>query len=111
MRTLLAAFAISIACGPAFAQAPADAMYARPGTLIQLDRKRMVAQFAPGAVSLFAQEKPSVESRRAAQNALFSEFRETRLKAESDTRHFGRRLPVQRQARRTRRFLRFHALY
>lgn len=41
MRGLLAALTISIACGSALAQAPADAIYTRPGTLISVGEHRL----------------------------------------------------------------------
>ena len=41
MRSLLAALAMSIASGSAIAQTPADAMYARPGTLISVGTHRL----------------------------------------------------------------------
>jgi pimeloyl-ACP methyl ester carboxylesterase len=41
MRRLLAALAMSIACGSAIAQAPTDAMYMKPGTLIPVGKHRL----------------------------------------------------------------------
>ena len=41
MRSHILAFAMSIACGSAIAQAPADMMYARPGTLIPVGTQHL----------------------------------------------------------------------
>jgi pimeloyl-ACP methyl ester carboxylesterase len=41
MRSLFAVFAISIACAPAVAQTPADAIYGQPGTLITVGRQQL----------------------------------------------------------------------
>lgn len=41
MRSLVVAFAMSIACGSAIAQTPADMVYAQPGTLIPVGTHRL----------------------------------------------------------------------